>query len=110
MTLTYQIAMWMLRRCRPMPLYASWGDEPKSRLYVDRAEPTQIIAARAVELMAKEALLTPRCPCCESYDVTLEQNSIARWVQCHNPRCGMTHHAATDPEVDEYFDQEFATA
>jgi hypothetical protein len=51
----YRLLMWMLRRERPMPLYAAW-DGPQSQLYVDRAEPTQIIAARAVELMAEEAL------------------------------------------------------
>lgn len=107
MTLTYLMAVWMLRRLRPMPLYSSWNG--RSVLYVELAHPAQIIAARAVEFMAKDALLTPKCPCCESYDVTLEHNSIARWVQCHNPRCGLTHHAATDPEVAEYFDQEFAT-
>jgi hypothetical protein len=55
MTLSYLMVVWMLRRCRPMPLYASWPGQA-SCLYVNRAEPTQVIAARTVELMAEEAL------------------------------------------------------
>lgn len=44
-----------------------------------------------------------KCPCCDKTEVTLESNTIARWMQCHYSRCGLTHHVATNPEIEQFF-------
>lgn len=54
-----------------------------------------VTAATAVE---------PYCICCRSANVTLCQNSIARWVQCNNERCGMSHHVSMHPELAQFFE------
>ena len=65
----------------------------------DTAQRLRMKYTKALALLSGQ----PYCPCCYGSDVTLEQNEIARWVQCHNPRCGLTTHAATDPEVEQFF-------
>jgi len=52
----------------------------------------------------------PTCPCCKSEKVTLERNEISRWVQCHNPRCGLTHHVSMHPELAAFFSPQASTA
>lgn len=104
----YQIFAWMLRRGTRMPVHAIVDGLPV--VYVKQADPVQLCASVAIQVMAEEATAnTPICPCCKSADVTLERNEIARWIQCHHRRCGLTHFAATNPEVDSYF-EEAATA
>ena len=44
-----------------------------------------------------------RCLCCQSNNVTLHDNGSARWVQCHNPHCGMSHFVSMHPELAPFF-------
>lgn len=46
-----------------------------------------------------------RCLCCNSNNVTLHDNGPARWVQCHNPPCGMSHYVSMHPELARFFPQ-----
>ena len=51
-----------------------------------------IVATAAIDWFGASPVpsAAPTCPCCKSYNVTLERNEISRWAQCHNPRCGLT--------------------
>lgn len=55
-------------------------------------------------LATPAASVVPYCICCQSTNVTLCQNSIARWVQCNNERCGMSHHVSMHPELAQFFE------
>lgn len=65
-------------------------------------ELSRLIAERAIAFLDRQ----PRCPCCGSTNVTLESNQIARWVACHNPPCGLTHHVSMHPELARFFEKE----